>query len=147
VSTENPVPDRATELADVALDWINSNVARNVALKLTPLLLPVLGGAAVWLQDALGINMDPAEATAFVVAVVLGAAATATTWVRNHGRGAAQLAQAMLELEKLYEAGRQELALVSSFPKADDDELDEELPDFTDGDAHETGASPDYAGD
>lgn len=103
-------PDRAAELSDAALDWLNSTFARTVALKLTPVLLPLLGALCVWGQDAIGIDMDPAVAAAFVVSVVLGAAAAIVTYVRNHGRGAALLGQALLELEQLYEAGRGELA-------------------------------------
>jgi hypothetical protein len=109
-----PAPDRQTELSDAALDWLNSTFARTVALKLTPVLLPVLGAIAVWLQDAIGINMDPAVAAAFVVSVVIGTAATIVVYVRNHGRGAAMLGQASLELEKLYEAGNVELARADS---------------------------------
>lgn len=119
MSTDDfPVPDRQTELADAALDWLNSTFARTVALKLTPVLLPVLGAAAVWVQDAIGIDMDPAVAAAYVVSVVVGLAAVVTVYVRNHGRGAALLGQASLELEKLYEAGNRELDLASSAPSA-----------------------------
>lgn len=103
-------PDRQAELTDTALDWINSTFARTVALKLTPILLPVLGVLTAWLQDAIGFNFDPAVVAALVVSVVVGTAATIVTYVRNHGKGAALLGEALLELEKLYEAGNQELA-------------------------------------
>lgn len=104
-----PAPDRATELTDSALDWLRSTFARTVALRLTPVLLPVLGAVSLWLQDAVGINMDPTVAAAFVIAVIFGTAGPISMYVRNHGRGAALLGQSALELEKLYEAGRGEL--------------------------------------
>jgi hypothetical protein len=103
-------PDRGTELQDAALDWVNSTFARTVALKLTPILLPILGAAAFWLEDTIGIGMDPAVAAAFVVSVVIGLAGVVTAYVFNHGRGAAVIGQSALELEKLYEAGRAAVA-------------------------------------
>lgn len=104
-----PTPDRVTELSDTALDWLQSTFARTVALKLTPVLLPVLGALSVWLQNVIGIDMNPTVAAAFVVSVVVGAAAAIVAYVHNHGKGAALLGQSILELEKLYEAGRGEL--------------------------------------
>lgn len=105
-------PARANELMDLAIDWLHSKLGRTVALILTPVLLPIVGAFTFWLQDKLGINMDPAEATAYIIAVVIGAAGVVFAWVRNHGQGAARLGQAALELEQLYKAGREELERV-----------------------------------
>lgn len=105
-----PPPDRASELTDEAIAWLHSPQARIVALYLTPVLLPVVGAVAFWLQNKVGIDMDPAEATSFIVAVILGAAAVIFAWVKNHGEGAAKLGEAALELERLYQAGRDEMA-------------------------------------
>jgi hypothetical protein len=101
-----PPPARAAELSDAALDWLHSTFARKVALYLAPVLLPVIGALAFWLEDKVGIDMDPAEATGFVVAVVLGLAGVLIAFVLNHGKGAAQLGMGALEIEKLFEAGR-----------------------------------------
>lgn len=103
-------PNRDTELVDQALDWVQSTFARTVALKLTPVLLPVLGGASFWLQDAVGIDMDPAVAAAFVIAVVVGAAGVVLTYVRNHGRGAAEVLQmAIAQTISLSHTGQAEI--------------------------------------
>jgi hypothetical protein len=150
MSDSTPIPDRETELTDAALDWLNSDFARKVALMLTPVLLPVLGALAFWLEDSIGIDMDPAEATGFVVAVVLGAAAVIYAFVVNHGKGAAQLGQSALELASLYEAGRSELAKDEAAGTAIGDEGStyyygpgSELGERPDTAPEEAGAKPD----
>jgi hypothetical protein len=98
---------RSAELSDEAFAWVQSKLARDITLKLTPVLLPIAGALAYWLQDAIGIDMQPAAATGYVVTVVVGVAALLVTFVRNHGEGAARLGEVLLELERVREAGRQ----------------------------------------
>ena len=76
-------------------------VARNqigkvVAFVLTPLLLPVVGNLANWVQDVLGLDLNGADLTAYVVSVIAGVALVAYQWLRNRGRwevAAAELAK------------------------------------------------------
>jgi hypothetical protein len=96
---------------------VQSNVGRVVAFVFTPILLPVVGGLAFWLQKVIGIHMDPAEATGYIVAIVAGAGLTAYKWVHNRG----EFEKAALEVHKLYEAGRE---LVAQDQAAADPEVD-----------------------
>jgi hypothetical protein len=72
---------------------VKSQISRVVAL-LVPILLPVLGAVSIWLQAKLGVDMNPATATGFVVAVVGGAAWIAWKWLE----GRAKFEQKVLEL-------------------------------------------------
>jgi hypothetical protein len=78
-----PVADQFQAL----LDSLQSNVGRYVAFVLTPILLPLVGAAAYWLQDVAGVDLqaDPAVVTAYIVAVVGGLAGVLITWMRNRG--------------------------------------------------------------
>lgn len=93
-----PDPDPVVSNVD---DAVTSQIGRVVAFVVTPVLLPVLGALAVWLQDKVGINMDPAVLVGFVVSVVAGTAALAYKWLHNRG----EYEKVVLELHKLYEAG------------------------------------------
>lgn len=93
-------------------DLVNSNVGRIVAFVLTPVLIPSATAAAAWLQDAVGINLDGSQLTAYVVAVAAGIAVVAATWLRN--LGAWEVGQA--ELIKLHELGQQEIDRSSGDP-------------------------------
>jgi len=100
--------DREQEILDRALDWVESTLARKVALYLPTILLPLATAGAYWLQDAIGIDMDPAVAVAFVVSIAVGIIALGATWVRNHGRGAAEVLQQVLaQVLFVRESGRQ----------------------------------------
>lgn len=77
-------------------------IGRVVAFVLTPLLLPLAATVAVWIQDVLGIDLDGAQLTGYVIAVVTGVALAAFQWLRNRGLWE----QAQLELAKLEAAGR-----------------------------------------
>jgi hypothetical protein len=82
---------------------VTNNIGRAVAFVLTPILLPVMGGLSFWLQDKLGINMDPAIATGFVVSIVVGVALAGYKWLHNRG----EYERAVIELNKLHQAGQQ----------------------------------------
>jgi cell division inhibitor SulA len=71
----------------VLLTSLQSNVGRYVAFILTPILLPLVGAAAYWLQNVVGIDMQDhvAAVTAFIVATVGGLAGVIITWLRNRG--------------------------------------------------------------
>lgn len=85
MSDESNIPSPEDALQSL-LQGLQSNIGRWVAGVLTPIALPVVGGLAFWLQGKLGIDMDPIEATAFIVTVVGGLAATAVTWLLNRGK-------------------------------------------------------------
>lgn len=98
---------RDQELADLALSWLQTNVLRIVALRVIPLVMAsgVVTGGLAWLQDAVGINLDPAVLAAFVLSTMAGVVAVAFAYVKNHG-GAAYIGAALLELAKVQEAGK-----------------------------------------
>jgi hypothetical protein len=91
------------------MDWqdtfeqvMTSTIGRLVAAG-PALLLPVFGAVSFWLQDKLGINMDPAVAVAFVTTIVTGAALLAWKWLDNRGK----FERIVTEMHKLYEAGKE----------------------------------------
>jgi len=86
---------------DVISAALRSHVGRIVAFVLTPILLPLVGAGSVWAQDAIGVNLDPNEVVAYVVAVVAGCALVAFKWLENRGRF--ELVAA--ETQKLHDAG------------------------------------------
>lgn len=53
---------------------IEKSIAAKVTTAVVAVLTPVIGALAFWLQDKLGIDMDPAAAAAFVGSVVAGVA-------------------------------------------------------------------------
>lgn len=105
-----PDRDRADELADAALDWVQTNVLRLVATKVVPLILSAgaLNVALAWLQAELGLGLDPAEVATFIGSTMAGVVAVAFGYVRNHGQGAAIVGRALLEVEKLKQIGAQQ---------------------------------------
>lgn len=89
------------DLEDVA----NSYIGRIVAFVLTPILLPTATAVAAWLQDAVGIDLEGGQLTAYVVAVAGGLTLTAVTWLYNRGKWEVGKA----ELDKLYELANHEV--------------------------------------
>lgn len=83
------------------LDIANSQIAKIVAFVLTPILLPVAGVAANWAQDVLGLNLDGAELTAYVVSVVVGLALVVMQWLR----GRAEWEVAVTKVQELHDRG------------------------------------------
>src|SRR4051812_33717002 len=63
---------------------INSNISRLVAF-LTPTITAAVAAGLVWLQNALGVDMQQHAATiaGFVVAIVLGGCLTAAKWLEG----------------------------------------------------------------
>lgn len=91
---------------------LTSYTSRLVAFVLTPILLPVATTVAVWLQDALGVDLTGGQLTAYVVAIASGLALTAATWLMNRGKW--EIAEA--ELHKLYDLGKQHVEADPSQP-------------------------------
>lgn len=100
-------PDRSQDLVDYALDWMQSSALKVIGTKLIPMIVASGAVATVlaWLQDVVGIDLNPAAVTGLIGTVVAGVVVMAFAYVRNHGRGAAQLGTALVELEKLKAAG------------------------------------------
>jgi hypothetical protein len=98
---------RENELADAALKWVQTNVLRLVALRVVPLIVGTgtFNAVLIWAQAEIGLGLDPAEVAAWIGTTMAGVVATAFAYVRNHGQGAALLGRALLELEKLRQAG------------------------------------------
>lgn len=103
-----PLQQRQSEdLTDSALNWLQTNVQKIILGRLVPL---IVGTSAVtiglaWLQDAIGIDLNPADVTAFIATTILGVSSLAFQYVRNHGHGQAHLGGILLELEKIQQAG------------------------------------------
>lgn len=100
-------PNREGEIVDMVLDWLQTNVLKIVVVKIIPLIMAsgVVVGVLAWAQNALGLDLDPAVVTAFVVTTMSGVIAAAFAYVKNHG-GAAHVGGILLELVKLRELGQ-----------------------------------------
>jgi hypothetical protein len=85
-------------------DVIRSNIGRVVAFVVTPILLPVVGAFAVWLQDVAGINLNPTETTAYIAAVVAGVGLVAYKWLANRG----EWERAVVTVKELHDMGEAE---------------------------------------
>lgn len=82
-------------------DVINSQIGRVIAFVLTPILLPTATAGAAWAQDAIGVNLNGAELTAYVVSVAVGLAVVIATWLRNRG----EYEKAVTVIRGLHEQG------------------------------------------
>jgi predicted N-acetyltransferase YhbS len=51
----------------------------------TALLAPVIAVVCAWLQDKIGINLDPEEVTGLITATVIGVTTSGATWLYNRG--------------------------------------------------------------
>lgn len=96
-----------SELADLALAWLQTNVLRVVALRVVPLVMAsgVVTGALAWLQDVVGVDLPSTVVAAFVLSTMAGVVATAFAYVKNHG-GAVILGTALLQLQKVQAEGQ-----------------------------------------
>lgn len=115
----SPTDGQAEELVDIALSWLQTNVLRLIVTRVIPL---VVGSGVVtlvlaWLQDALGLDVDPAVVTGFVVTVMGGVVATAFAYVRNHA-GATHLGEALLRLTELRSLGETVTGELGTFEPA-----------------------------
>jgi hypothetical protein len=92
---------------------LRSTISRLVAV-LVPVLSGVLGAGLLWLQNAVGIDLqvDPAVAAAFIGTIVLGGCLVGLKWLE----GRAQFEAAALELKKLHELGKAEQGVVTNRP-------------------------------
>lgn len=118
-----PAPDRETEIVDMVLDWLQVNVLKLIALRVVPLVMAsgVVVGTLAWVQDVVGLDLDPLVVTGFVVSVMSGVVGIAFAYVKNHG-GAAGLGGVLLELLKLKEIGQatQPPGIANVFVSGDD---------------------------
>jgi hypothetical protein len=100
-SPEVPPPlNGEQELVDQALGWLETNVVKLIATKLVPLVVTsgVVVSTLAWLQKELGLNL-PSEVVAVAVGTAMFAVAgMAFEYIRNHGRGAAQVTVKALEV-------------------------------------------------
>jgi hypothetical protein len=105
---------------------LDNYIGRIVAFVLTPILLPLMGALAFWLQDVAGVDMDPEVATGFVVSVVVGLALAVWQWLKNRGNWETQAENVLASLD----AGVLEGVLDDPVedPEAEDVPLDD-LPD------------------
>lgn len=83
-------------------DVISSNIGRVVTFVVTPILLPIVALGSVWLQDNLGINLDPTETVAYIGTVVSGLSLVIFKWLSNRG----EWEKTVATIEKLHEEGK-----------------------------------------
>jgi hypothetical protein len=81
----------------------NQYIGRLVAFVLVPVLLPVTGAVAKWLQDVVGVNLTGDQLTAYIVTTVVGVAAVAFKWLSN--RGAFEIAAIENVVAEVYATG------------------------------------------
>lgn len=93
-------------------ELVSNNIGRLVAFVLTPLLIPIATAVAAWLQNVLGIDLDPDQLTAYIISVAVGLSAVIAVWLRNRGKWEV----AMAELIKLHELGRDTIATAAQAP-------------------------------
>jgi hypothetical protein len=100
-----PEPNREAELVDGVLDWLQTNVLKLIFTRVIPAIMAsgVMLAVLAWLQDAIGLDLDPAIVATWVGVVMAGVITTLFAYVRNHG-GAAHIGATLLELLKLREA-------------------------------------------
>lgn len=81
---------------------LESNIGRIVAGLVLPLLLPITGAFAAWLQDAAGVDLDGAALASYVAAVVVGVALAGYKWLANRG----EFEQAVVQTTLWQEEGK-----------------------------------------
>ena len=84
------------------LDKLFNLYIGRVVVALSVLLTPFAVAFANWVLDNTGVDLPSKDITVILVAFVLGVAAIVYKWL--HNRGAYE--RALLELEKVYGAGR-----------------------------------------
>jgi hypothetical protein len=63
---------------------LDRQIGRGVAA-LVALAAPAIAVACAWLQDKIGIDLDPEEVTGVISATVLGVTGLGATWLYNRG--------------------------------------------------------------
>jgi len=106
---------REAELVEQVLSWLQTNVLQLIITRIVPLIMAsgvVLAGLA-WLQDEIGIDLDPAAVATFIGTTMAAVVAAVFAYVRNHG-GAAQMGSVLLQILELKKQGEADLARMSS---------------------------------
>jgi hypothetical protein len=78
------IEQAAQERVDKLKQELDKQVGRWVTA-LVALLAPVIAVACAWLQDKIGIDLDPEEVTGVISATVLGVTGMGATWLYNRG--------------------------------------------------------------
>ena len=126
---------------------------RMVAL-LTPVVALGAGGAATWLADNLGIQVDPGELQAIFVAAIIAVLAPAAQWLygsQKFERHQAELEQLALkaDTEAAAQASEVEMEVAAGAYEAegDDDEYDDDDDDDGYDDEYAAADDDDYDDD
>ncbi|MEK6328196.1 MAG: hypothetical protein AABM66_11840 [Actinomycetota bacterium] len=82
--TEAQRKQKAQERVEALEKELDSQIGRWVAAGVA-VLAPVIAVACAWLQDKIGVNLDPSEVTGFISATVVGITGAGATWVYNRG--------------------------------------------------------------
>ena len=88
----------------------SSYIGRIVAFALAPLLALAAPPVVKAVNEVLGTDFSDAQLSQIAIATVVGLAAVAWQWLRNRGNWETKIA----ELEALYKAGEQQLAMAEA---------------------------------
>jgi hypothetical protein len=75
---------RAQAQVQALEEQLTSTIGRKVAA-LTALAAPIIAIACAWIQDKVGIDLDPAAVTGVVTSTVVGITGAGATWLYNRG--------------------------------------------------------------
>jgi hypothetical protein len=84
VTSQAQIDQEAQERVETLKKELDKQVGRWVTA-LVALLAPVIAIACAWLQDKVGIDLNPEEVTGVISATVLGVTGMGATWLYNRG--------------------------------------------------------------
>ena len=82
--TDEDLSKKAEKRVEELEGQLTSTVGRKVAT-LVGLLAPIVAVACAWLQDKIGIDLEPEAVTGLISATVLGITGAGATWLYNRG--------------------------------------------------------------
>lgn len=78
---------------------IASKITRKVTFLIVPILLPLTGAVALWLQKTIGLNLDGAEIASYLVTAIFGLAFTIGKWVEGRYHFEAKAAEVVGQID------------------------------------------------
>jgi len=82
--SDDQLHKKAEERVGELEEALTSTIGRKVAV-LIGLLAPVIAVACAWLQEKIGIDLEPEAVTGLISATVVGITGAGATWLYNRG--------------------------------------------------------------
>lgn len=82
--SEAELQEKAEKRVEELESQLSSTIGRKVA-SLVALAAPVIAVLCAWLQDKIGVNLDPEAVTGLISATVVGITGAGATWLYNRG--------------------------------------------------------------